>query len=355
MKKFVEKDFIEDIINLDWVQLLNMGSGDLNQSFDIFLSSINILLDKHAPFKKVKKKDAKLQSKPWISKGILCSIRKRYIIFRKMKKATNLTAKENLHSKYKTYRNQIVALSRMSKKNYYAKFFQTNMGNIRKTWEGIKEIVNIKENATSIPNCIINNGKTITDPKEIANSFNSFFSSIGNKIQQSVYSQHKRFSDFLVNSSQNSMFLSPTDPSEIATIISSFKVNKATGPSSIPNFILTKICNQISIPISMLINCSFETGTFPNNLKLAKIIPIHKKGSKLSVDNYRPISLLSNINKIFEKVMYKRLYNFLSLHNCFFELQFGFRNKHSTSHALISLTEKIREALDKMNLLAAFL
>ena len=79
---------------------------------------------------------------------------------------------------------------------------------------------------------------------------------------------------------------------------------------------------------------------------MAKIIPIHKKGSKLSVDNYRPISLLSNINKIFEKIMYKRLYNFLCLQNSFYELQFGFRNKHSTTHALISLTEKIREALD---------
>ena len=102
----------------------------------------------------------------------------------------------------------------------------------------------------------------------------------------------------------------------------------------------------MSIPLSRLINCSFVTGTFPTNLKVARIIPVHKQGSKLSVNNYRPISLLSNIHKIFQKIMYKRLYDFLCKQNSFYELQFGFRSKHLTTHALISLTEKIREALD---------
>ena len=81
-------------------------------------------------------------------------------------------------------------------------------------------------------------------------------------------------------------------------------------------------------------------------MKLAKVTPVHKKGSQTDVDNYRPISLLSNINKVFEKIMYDRVYKFLSAQNSFFDKQFGFRDKHSTSHALISLTERIREALD---------
>ena len=67
------------------------------------------------------------------------------------------------------------------------------------------------------------------------------------------------------------------------------------------------------------------------------------------VSNYRPISLLSNINKIFEKLVYSRLYSFLELHNCIFELQFGFRAKHSTQHALASLTEMVKQALDEGN------
>ena len=99
-----------------------------------------------------------------------------------------------------------------------------------------------------------------------------------------------------------------------------------------------------------IINMSFATGVYPDKLKIAKVIPIFKnKGEQLLVSNYRPISLLSNINKIFEKLVYSRLYSFLNLHNCIFELQFGFRAKHSTNHALFSLTEMIREALDNSN------
>ena len=91
------------------------------------------------------------------------------------------------------------------------------------------------------------------------------------------------------------------------------------------------------------------TGVYPDQLKTAKVIPVFKKGDKLLVSNYRPISLLSNLNKIYEKIVYKRLYSFLNIHNCIYELQFGFRAGHSTNHALISLTEKVRVALDTGN------
>ena len=81
---------------------------------------------------------------------------------------------------------------------------------------------------------------------------------------------------------------------------------------------------------------SFATGFYPDQLKIAKVIPIFKnKGDYLMVSNYRPISLLSNIDKIFEKIVYSRLYSFLNLHNCIYELQFGFRANHSANHALI--------------------
>ena len=98
----------------------------------------------------------------------------------------------------------------------------------------------------------------------------------------------------------------------------------------------------IAYPLSLVVNLSFEQGKYPQTMKTAKIIPIHKKGSKLDVDNYRPISLLSNVNKVFEKLMYERVYRFLTLKQSFYEMQFGFRENHSTTHALISLTEKIR-------------
>ena len=93
-------------------------------------------------------------------------------------------------------------------------------------------------------------------------------------------------------------------------------------------------------------NTSFITGQFPTKGKEAHIIPSYKKGDKSECSNYRPITLLPNISKIFEKATYTRLYNLLEKYNCLYKKQFGFRNSHSTNHALISITEKIRESLD---------
>ena len=104
--------------------------------------------------------------------------------------------------------------------------------------------------------------------------------------------------------------------------------------------------SHISIELSVLINESFLTGIFPEQLKIAKVIPIFKKGLKTKKSNYRPISLLSNFSKIFEKVMQKRLNNFLEICEVLFCMQFGFRSGHSTDHALITLTESIKSTLD---------
>ena len=145
----------------------------------------------------------------------------------------------------------------------------------------------------------------------------------------------------------NSLFIQPTDSEEIANIISSLNINKASRPFSIPNKILILLKQDISIQLADLFNLSFSSGSFPSTLKTAKVVSGFKKGSKLDCCNYRPISLLSNVEKILEKLMYKRVYNFLTENNIIYDLQFGFRQKFSASHALINLTENIRQALDE--------
>ena len=95
-----------------------------------------------------------------------------------------------------------------------------------------------------------------------------------------------------------------------------------------------------------LINLSFSTGLFPKILKQAKVIPIFKKGDRQHCNNYRSISLLSSISKIIEKLVHRKLYGFLEFNNYLYINQFGFRNVHSTNHVLITITEKIRRAID---------
>ena len=97
-------------------------------------------------------------------------------------------------------------------------------------------------------------------------------------------------------------------------------------------------------------NLYFTSAVFSSVLKTAEVVPVFKKDSKLDYSNYRPISLLSNIEKILEKLMYKRLYTFLNKNNIIYNPQFEFRQQYSTSHALINIIENIRKALDIRNI-----
>ena len=104
---------------------------------------------------------------------------------------------------------------------------------------------------------------------------------------------------------------------------------------------------SLSVPLTEIINLSFNEGKYPAQLKSANSIPVFKKVDKLDINNYRPISLISNISKIIEKLIHRRLNSFLEQSNIFYPSQFGFRDRHSTSHALIEITDKIMKACDQ--------
>ena len=123
--------------------------------------------------------------------------------------------------------------------------------------------------------------------------------------------------------------------------------NKSSGSSSIPYKILNLLQLDIAKPLSQLVNLSFSIGKFPAMLKVVKVIPVFKKDSQLECCNYRPISLLSNIDKIIEELMYSRVIKFLDNCNSIYPQQFGFRKNHSTNDALINITENIQSSLDK--------
>ena len=215
-----------------------------------------------------------------------------------------------------------------------------------KIWEGIKKIINIKPTNKSKTINLNINGNLTTDKIKIAKELNTFFSMIPAKIHSKIVPTNYSFLDTLKNPNINTVFLPPTTTDEIETTIKYFNERKATGPNSIPTKILKSAKKPLAMPLRELINLVFETGKFPVILKTAKVIPTFKKGDPLNCNNYRPISLLSNIGKL-EKLMDKQVYIFLEQNNCLYTHQFGFTKKHSTNHALIQITHKIRNALDE--------
>ena len=216
-------------------------------------------------------------------------------------------------------------------------------------WRGIKKTISSNNSNHTFPAAITVHNETITNPSDIANAFNNYFAKVATNIQSSIRFSKKKYYDYLLPLNIESFFLTPSGSTKVSNIIFSLNQNKSDGPNSIPIKILKLLNEDISDQLAILFNQSFSSGIFPSILKTSKIIPIYKKGSKLEYSNYRPISLLSNIDKILERLMYNRLYNFLEKKEIIFSHQFGFRQKYSTTHALIHLTDKVRHEIDKGN------
>jgi len=123
----------------------------------------------------------------------------------------------------------------------------------------------------------------------------------------------------------------------IVDIIKTVDPNKSSGPDGISHRMLKLVANKIEIPLSILFNESLTTSVFPDSWKLAHVIPIFKKRNTYFAENYRPISLLSCVGKVFERVVFKYIYNYMLDLDLLYKLQSGFLPNHSTTHQLIDM------------------
>ena len=136
--------------------------------------------------------------------------------------------------------------------------------------------------------------------------------------------------------SKKTFFLTTAEPNEVQSLIKTLNLKKTTGSNSIPTKLLKVFNKTISVPLANLINLSFEKEILPKSLKIASVIPIFKKVGYLNCNNYRLISLTSNISKLLEKLIHTRLYSFLESNKMIYNRQFGFGKKLSITVTLDS-------------------
>ena len=268
-----------------------------------------------------------LKQKPWLTSGILKSIKIRDDLYKKFLLAKDSLRKQNLLRDFKIKRNLITSLIRSSKSQYYKTFFIEHCNNAKKTWEGIRDIIKVSTKNRSLPTKLRDGNNHITDHKIMAEKFNEFYVNIGNMVEEKIPQAKSKFSDFLKNSVPNSIFLAPVDDKEISDMFSKLDSSKSCGPNSIPSNLLKEHAKAFFCPVKEMINSSFAEGTFPTILKIAQVCTVFKKGELDLRENYRPISLLSNLSKLFERAMHSRVYNFLESSGLIYDLQFGFRKK----------------------------
>ena len=185
--------------------------------------------------------------------------------------------------------------------------------------------------------------KLSTNAIEMCEHFNEFFINVGPTLSKNIPLQDSGASDF-IERLEHTLYLFPTDIQEMETIIKNLN-NSSAGWDDISPSVLKYIAPYITKALVNLINLSFQEGLFPDELKIARVIPLYKNDDPMIFSNYRPVSILTAISKIYEKIMYNRLVSFLSKWKLLYQYQFGFRQHHSTYMALTILMDKLISAL----------
>ena len=250
------------------------------------------------------------------------------------------------YNKYIQYRNNFNRIKTIMKQNYYKEILNQYRNDSRKIWSTLNTLIGKTRNKNDISDMFKIDGKCYTDPDFISNKFCEYFTNIGAKFASMIESPNTPYQTYLKNKSQPSFFMEPTDPGEVQQIITSLKPKNSAGHDNISSKVLKYLKTSISIPISHIINKSLISGKVPQNLKLAKIIPIYKAKEKTSMNNYRPISLLPSVSKLLEKIVHYRLYKFLKKQNILYSRQYGFRPSHSTSDAVTTFVADIMTSLE---------
>ena len=313
-----------------------------NDSYCIFIEKFTKISDQAFPLQKIKIKGKSLVS-PWITKGIRKSSRKKQRLYEKFLKHKTTKTLET----YKNYTNLFEKIKKSSKKHYYQNKLEKCKNNLKTTWKAMKEIIGkSKVFRQNLPNNLKINKKSITDKKIIADKFNEFFINLGPNLAAKIPPSNMNIDSYLPHVCTIFAEKSVTEE-EFKKAFFSLKPNKTPGYDNINVNIVKKIYEELKTPLMRIFNLSLSTGIFPDKLKIAKVSPIFKNSEKNLLTNYRPISVLPCFSKILERIMYDRLYSYLTENKILFKKQFGFRSGHSTDHALLELIDQICECFDK--------
>jgi hypothetical protein len=286
---------------------------------------------------KVKHLSVKRFSNPWLNNDLLQFIDMKHELGR-------LSRHDHRYLElFKHHRNLLPTKIWAAKKNYFRLKFEKCANDIKKTWNSINQILRPNSKRNIISEVTVGDAQ-VTDPLLIPRYFNDHYTSVANNLALKI-PHINADPTHLVQNCANSFVFFPPSGQEVNNIILSFK-SKGSNLNSIPSFIFKHITSEISPLVAQLINESFSEGTFPDILKVARVIPIFKAGRRDIIANYRPISTLHFLSKVFEKIVFNRMVAFFNKFDVISAHQFGFRRGRSTGDALLRYTDAIYEALN---------
>lgn len=311
----------------------------------------NILMetrDSELPLVKAKFSRKKHKIAPWMTDGIMQLIRKKD----KLYKVFNRTP---LHSnRYKIRELELSSYQRVirreidaAKENYYSRCFTKYANDIKKTWQTIGSLIQkSKSGISSYPSKFFIDNKSVTDTNTIAEQFNKFFINIGPKLATEIGNSPCSFDSYLTEPVPPTFEFEPVSERNVSDAIKRLSNKTSFGFDEISSKLLKISHNALLCPLTTIINQCLKSGTFPDQLKVARVIPVFKKGENFLLDNYRPISLLPSMSKIFERIIYDQIFEYFTDNGLFASNQYGFRRAHSTELAASEILDRVINSLD---------
>ena len=320
------------LLNAPWYSCYS--STDINEVVDNWMTLFTLIAEACIPHYET---TIRPNDKDFMNSDIRRTIRSRDRLWQQHRKSNN----DDVYQKYKLLRNKVVndireAQIENEKKTNDA-ISNTNVGS-KKWWSLYKSIISGDKSPSLGP--LRDNDTIITDDGIKAELLNNFFVS-QTMIDDSQTSLPSQIPTPTYKIDQKVIF-----PIDVYAILIKLDTTKATGPDGIGNKLLKEAAVPIAEPLSQLFNFSLSLGKFPDIWKIANVIPIFKKGDRMLCNNYRPISLLCCISKVFEKIVYDHIYAYLKRHGLITEKQSGFMQGDGTINQLISICNSLYKNLD---------
>ena len=310
----------------------------------------------------VKKKITKYtqRNSPWMTQGLLNSIKTRDILYKKLVRTKSenpsYTTKQQRLKEHKTLLNKLL---RKAKKEYYASQFKKLTNDCKRTWQLLREITGKKAKKSDPPSYFKKKIESldrknstqikISDDQTIANEFNNYFANVGPNLSTKIKYKGKKTVEYYLKSQTTKRFeFELTTDEEILAIIKTLDPKTSRGYDNISPKMLIQMAGMLHSVLRLIINKSLMTGIFPDKLKIAIVSPIYKgkESDPHEFCNYRPISLLPTISKVFERVVHKQLYEYMNQNNFLNNSQYGFRPKHATEYAAMEFVDKTMSEIE---------
>jgi len=319
-----------------------LGSTDIETSHRLFTEKFNKLYDRCFPAQSQRFNKNRHKINNYMSTALLIS---RQTKLRLHKASISTPTRENIQQ-YKQYRNAYNRVVRASKKRYFEENLSQSKNNPRRTWELIKEAMNTQKATNKIEKISVE-GKTITNPKEMADSFGAFFAGAGVKVAQAINSTKHTPEEYMPEPCQHELHLGAVSSAEVVRVLREMQSKSSQDINGLSVKILQGVAMEVSAPLTHIFNLSLEQGIFPEPMKTSRIVPIHKGGVTDLCDNYRPIALLNTLTKALEKIVANKLTQHLTQHKLLHPGQFGFQKGKNTEQNLVYTISSISNSINR--------